>query len=271
MANGHSGGPTEIDTSVPNVARIYDYWLGGRENFQADRDIADAIAELAPGVRDAARDNRAFLHRTVRFMARQGITQFLDIGAGPPGMPGTTSVLDVAREINPGARVAYVDYDPMVISHCSALLAHPQSVVVKADLRAPDTLLSHPAVTGHLDFGQPVGVVLMAVLHFVSDDADPAGIVATIRDALAPGSYLSLGQLTGDDLPQEKVDMAVAAFARSSAGSIWPRSADEIRRLFDGFDLVDPGLVPSQEWRPDGGAAPPRQTTFCLGGVGRKT
>jgi len=261
----------EFNTSVPNVARIYDYWLGGRENFQADRDAADALAALAPGIKEAARDNRAFLHRTVRYMARQGVTQFLDLGAGPPGMPGTTSVLDVAREVNPECRVAYVDYDPMVISHCSALLAHPHAVVVKADLRQPEAVLAHPSVRGHLDLGQPVGVILMAVLHFVADEADPAGIVAAFRDALAPGSYLAVGHVTSDNFPRETVDTAVTSFAQASAGSLWPRSADEIRRLFDGFDLVDPGLVPHQEWHPDGDTPPAREITFCLGGVARKT
>lgn len=255
---------------MPNVARIYDYWLGGRENFKADRDTADALAKLVPGVKSAALGNRAFLYRAVRFMARQGITQFLDIGAGPPGMPGSTSVLDVAREVAPEARVAYVDYDPMVVSHCSALLDHPQAVVAQADVRQPQALLSHPAVRGHLDFDQPVGVVLMAVLHFVSDSADPAGIVATIRDAIAPGSYLAVGHVTGDGFPLDAVERTIAAFSRASAGSLWPRSAAAVRRLFSGFDLVEPGLVAQREWHPDEDTPPGCEKPICLGAVARK-
>lgn len=256
---------------MPNAARIYDYYLGGRENFQADRVAADELAKLVPGAEDAAHDNRAFLHRAVRFLAEQGISQFLDIGAGMPGMPGTVSVLDVAREVHPDARVAYVDYDPIVVSHCGALLARPgQAVVVQADVRQPETLLAHPSVRGLLDFRKPVGVLLVAVLHYVSDDDHPARIMSTLRDALAPGSYLAIGHVSHDHVPRPVMAAAVAAFAKSSA-SIWPRSANQVRHLFDGFDLVEPGLVPQPAWRPDGGTPPVRDTTFCLGGVALKT
>lgn len=255
---------------MPNVARIYDYYLGGRENFQADRDAADELARLVPGLKEAARENRDFLHRVVRFLAGQGVSQFLDIGTGMPGMPGTTSVLDVAQGVNPQARVAYVDYDPMVVSHCSALLAKPdEAVVVQSDLRQPEAVLAHPSVRGHLDFGQPVGIVLMSVLHFVSDDDDPAGIIGTLREAIVPGSYLAIGHLTPDESHPAEVATAIAALANASAG-VWPRSADQIRGLFDGFELVEPGLVPHRMWHPDPDTPPVGEYPLCLGGVARK-
>lgn len=258
---------------MPNVARIYDYYLGGRENFQVDRTAAEELARIAPGANDAARDNRAFMHRVVRFLADQGISQFLDIGSGMPGMPGmpgATSVLDVARRVNPDARVAYVDYDPVVVSHGLALLAKPdQAIMVRADLRDPEMLVGHPSIRGHLDFRQPIGVLLLAVMHFVSDHDDPAGITAILRDALAPGSYLAIGHVTRDHLPRAMVSSGIAMFARTSA-SIWPRTMSHIRRLFDGLDLVDPGLVPLHIWRPDLDEPPAREITFLLGGVARK-
>lgn len=256
---------------MPNVARMYDYYTGGRENFQADRTAADRLARLAPAAKTAACDNRAFLHRAVRFLAEQGVGQFLDIGAGMPGMPGNPSVLDVACQASPGARVAYVDYDPVVVSHGSALLAKPDgAVMVRGDVRQPGSVLGHPVVTGHLDFARPVGLLLVSVLNFVSDDDDPAGIVAAFRDALAPGSYVVIGHGTPEHVPRPMADSVVAMFARTSS-PIWPRTAAQIRGLFAGFDLVEPGLVPPPEWRPDGGQAPVRETTYCLGAVARKT
>ena len=267
VTDGYPGGPTGLDTSVPNVARIYDYWLGGRENFQADRAAAEQLIKLVPEAQHVVQDNRAFLHRAVRFLAERGITQFLDVGTG---MPGTTSVLDIAREVNPGARVAYVDYDPIVVSHGRALLTKSrQAIVVHADLRQQETVLSHPSVRQHLDFEKPVAVLLLSILHFISDDDDPPGIVAAVRDALAPGSYLVIGHVTHDDAPDSMVSGAVAAFAKTSA-SIWPRTAVQIRRLFSGFDLVEPGLVPAHIWQPDLGESPVRENTLSLGGVARK-
>jgi SAM-dependent methyltransferase len=267
VPDGHPGGPTGLDTSVPNVARIYDYWLGGRENFQADRATAEQLLKLVPEARSAARDNRAFLHRAVRFLAKRGITQFLDIGTG---MPGATTVLDTAREVNPDCRVAYVDYDPIVVSHGRALLTKSrQAIVVQADLRQPRAVLDHPSVREHLDFGKPVAVLLLAVLHFISDDDDPSAIIAAVRDALVPGSYLAIGHVTRDNAPDAMVSAAIAEFAKTSA-SIWPRTASQIRHLFSGFDLVEPGLVPAHTWWPDPGGPPVRESALLLGGVARK-
>ncbi|HEX6450136.1 MAG TPA: SAM-dependent methyltransferase [Trebonia sp.] len=267
VPDGHPGGPTGIDRSVANVARIYDYWLGGRENFQADRATAEQLVKLVPEAQYTARDNRAFLHRAVRFLAERGITQFLDIGTG---MPGPTTVLDTAREVNPDCRVAYVDYDPIVVSHGRALLTKSrQAIVVQADIRQPRAVLGHPSIREHLDFGQPVTVLLLAVLHFISDDDDPPAIIAAVRDALAPGSYLAIGHVTHDNAPDEMVSAAIAAFAKTSAG-IWPRTASQIGHLFNGFDLVEPGLVPAHTWWPDPGGPPIRENTLLLGGVARK-
>jgi hypothetical protein len=267
VTDGHPGGPTGLDPSVANVARIYDYWLGGRENFQADRAAAETLVKLVPDAEHVARDNRAFLHRAVRFLAEQGITQFLDIGTG---MPGATTVLDTAQRVNPSCRVAYVDYDPIVVSHGRALLTKSgQAVVVHADLRQPEAMLGHPSVREHLDFGKPVAVLLLAVMHFVSDDANPPAIMAAIRDALVPGSYLAIGHVTHDDAPDAMVSGAMSAFAQTSS-SIWPRTASQIRHLFNGFDLVEPGLVPAHLWRPDADGPPVRENTMLLGGVARK-
>jgi SAM-dependent methyltransferase len=267
VTDGYPGGPTGLDTSVANVARIYDYWLGGRENFQADRAAAEQLVKLVPEAEYVARDNRAFLHRAVHFLAERGITQFLDIGTG---MPGATTVLDTARQVNPDCRVAYVDYDPIVVSHGRALLTKSrQAIIVQADLRQPQAVLGHPSVREHLDFGRPVAVLLLAVLHFISDDDDPPAIMAAVRDALAPGSYLAIGHVTHDNAPEAMVSGAIAAFAKTSA-SIWPRTTSQIRHLFNGFDLVEPGLVPAHMWRPDTGGPPVRENALCLGGVARK-
>lgn len=267
ITDGYPGGPTGLDTTVPNVARIYDYWLGGRENFQSDRAAAMQLIKLVPGAENAAHDNRAFLVRSTRFLAEQGITQFLDIGSGMPG--GGPSILDIASETNPDTKVAYVDYDPIVVSHSRALLTKsPRAVVAQADLRQPESVLSHPSVRAHLDFGQPIAVLILAVLHFVSEDDDPAGITATIRDALAPGSYLAIGHVTHEDAPDSVVSGALAAFAKTSS-PIWPRTVSQIRDMFDGFELVEPGLVAAHTWRP-GGEPPARPNVITLGGIGRK-
>jgi SAM-dependent methyltransferase len=260
-------GPNALDISVPNVARMYDYWLGGRENFQADRTTAERLVRLIPGIREWARDNRAFLRRAVRYLAEQGIDQFLDIGTG---MPTRGAVHEVASEVNPDVRVAYVDYDPVVVSHGRALLTKAkQAIVVQADLRQPGVLLDTPAIREHFDFDKPVAVILLAVLHFVSDKSDPAGIVATLRDSLAPGSYFVIGHVTGDKVPGNILDRGLATWKRTSA-DIWPRRREQILRFFDGLDLVEPGLVPEYAWRQEPAEGTVREYPLCLAGVARK-
>jgi SAM-dependent methyltransferase len=259
----------EIDTTTANVARIYDYWLGGKDNFEADRVAARKVLTQMPGQRQSALENRRFLRRAVRFLtAEAGIDQFLDIGVG---LPTQGAVHEVAHEINPRSRVAYVDYDPVVVAHGNALLATPdQSVVVQADIRRPGELLANPVIRGHLDFGRPVAVLLLAIMHFVTDEDDPAAVAAALRDALAPGSYLVLTTICQELLP----DKAAAARAKDvyqQAGQpITARSAAEIRGFFGDFELVEPGLVPKHAWRPETGPAAADPSDISLGGVARK-
>ncbi len=176
-----------IDTSVPNIARVYDYWLGGKDNFAADREAAKRQARAIPQLPWLARQNRDFLQRAVRFVASQGITQFLDIGSG---LPTNQNVHEVVQQVNPGARVVYADIDPVVVSHAQALLSGRQTAAIRADVCRPDDILGAPEVRRLIDFSQPVAVLILAVLHLIPDEADPAGSVARLRDAMAPGSYL---------------------------------------------------------------------------------
>ena len=259
----------KIDTGTANVARMYDYYLGGTDNFEADRIAAEQVLAQLPGQRRSALENRRFLRRAVGFLAGQaGIDQFLDIGVG---LPTQGAVHEVAHEINPRSRVAYVDYDPVVVAHANALLATPdQSVVVAEDIRRPRELLANPVIRGHLDFDRPIAVLVLAIFHFVRDEDDPAAITACLREALAPGSYLMLTHVCQELLP----DKAAAARAKDvyqQAGQpIQPRSTEEIRGFFGDFELVEPGLVPKHAWRPETGPAVADPTDISLGGVARK-
>jgi SAM-dependent methyltransferase len=257
-----------LDTSVPNVARMYDYMLGGRENFQADRDAVDSMLRVTPEVRETVRDNRAFLRRAVRYLADQGIAQFLDVGSG---LPTQDNVHEIARETRPAARVAYVDHDPLVVSHGNALLAKSEQViVVQADLRQAKALVGLPAICDHLDFSAPVAVILLQVLHFVSGGDDPGAIVAAFKDALCPGSYLVIGHVTADHVPGHLMTKAVATYSQAS-DSLWPRTRSQILDLFSGFELVDPGLTPEYAWRAEPGeVSDGRKVVATLVGVARK-
>jgi hypothetical protein len=240
--------PPGVDTKRANTARVYDYWLGGSHNFQADQDLGRAISAVDPIVRAGARANRAFLGRAVRFLAAAGIGQFLDIGSG---IPAEGNVHEVAQQADPGARVVYADIDPVVIAHSNAILAGSENAaVIEADLREPEKILAHQSVRRLIDFGQPVGLLLVAVLHFIADADDPWRVVATLRDALPSGSYLVLGQGTNADKP-----VVAQAFEKVYNGSvrtrIQMRSRGEILRFFEGFDLVEPGLAYVTQWRPD--------------------
>jgi len=257
-----------LDVSVPNAARMYDYFLGGKDNFEADRVTAEKLLALVPQLRQSVVENRRFIGRVVRFLAAEaGIDQFLDIGAG---LPTRDPVHQVAQKVNPRARVVYADYDPVVVTHGSALLAVPdRSVMVRADLRRPGELLAHPGVRGFLDLSRPVAVMLIAIMHFVPDSDDPYGIVTALRDGLAPGSYLAMVHLSGDFVEQDAAAEAVSIYEHASA-RLRPRSRTEILRFFDGFELVPPGLVPKHEWRPDSGGPGYRTSNVSWGGVGRK-
>ncbi|GLW10679.1 hypothetical protein Misp01_58070 [Microtetraspora sp. NBRC 13810] len=241
--------PHGIDPNVPSVARIYDFLLGGKDNFAADRAAAAKLMELTPNVREGVRANRRFLSRAVRFLTQSGIRQFLDIGAG---LPTQENVHQVALRAAPDSRVAYVDNDPIVLTHGRALLAdNDRTIVVHGDLRDPGAVLDDPLISGHLDFDRPVAVLLLAVLHFIPDDGVAEKIVATLRQRLAPGSALAITHLSFGDLDENQVREGRELYTRTSAGSATPRSAGQIVRFFDGFELVEPGLVPPEAWRPE--------------------
>lgn len=235
-----------MDTSIPNVARMYDYYLGGKDNFQADRVAAEEIMRLVPVTRAEAMTNRQFLRLAVRYLATDaGISQFLDIGVG---LPTQGAVHEVAREVSPGARVAYVDYDPVVVSHANALLTEPdRSVAVRGDLREPAALLADPVIRAHLDFGRPVAVFLLAILHFISAADDPARIIATIRDALAPGSYLVISHIVPGRVQDKEVAKEVAERVYEIYGQatepLTTRTPEEVARLLDGFELIEPEIL----------------------------
>jgi hypothetical protein len=262
-------GPVDwLDTSTPNVARMWHHYLGGRETFQADRDAAEQVLAALPVTRAAAASAREFTRRAVRFLANEaGVDQFLDLGVGFPARP---AVHEVARQVNPAARVAYVDNDPVVVSHGAALLARPGvAVVARADLRRPAELLALPQIRAHLDFRRPVAVLMVSVLQFVADADDPYGIVTTVRSALAPGSYLALSHPSADFVPDQGVVRRVVAAYEKTNAPVWPRSRGAVLRFFDGFDLVDPGLVPKPQWRPPPGTDAARVPDVGWCGVGR--
>jgi hypothetical protein len=256
----------KLNPGVPNPARMYDYFLGGKDNFPADREAAEQAIAVSPPTLDMARENRAFLRRAVRFLAAEaGIRRFLDIGAG---LPTQGNVHEVAQAVAPDARVVYADIDPVVVTHARALLADPNTAAIQADLRDPDAILATPEVRGLLDGGQPVAILLLAILHFVQDADDPARSVARLRDAVPAGSYLAITHATAE-APNPKPEVAarvVDVYQRATA-SLALRTGAEVARFFDGFDLVDPGLVQVQEWRPD---APSKAPGGIWGGVGRK-
>ncbi len=248
-----------IDTSKPHPARIYDYLLGGRNNFQADRDAAEKVALAVPTARAEVVANRQFLSRVVTYAAEQGITQFLDIGTGVP-TAGPTH--EVARAVNPDARVVYVDNDPIVLAHSRALLSrHDLTVTIQADVREPDTILDNPKVREMLDFDQPIALMFVGLLYFIDDADDPWSLAARYRDALAPESHLLLSHAV--DTPETRA--AAETYEKASA-RLSPRTPERIEALFEGFTLVEPGLVPVHEWHPNGDEAP---ASHLLGGVGR--
>jgi hypothetical protein len=257
-----------IDAGTPNPARIYDYLLGGKDNYPVDRDAAEAILGVAPQARQGARENRAFLQRAVRFLAAEaGIRQFLDIGTG---LPTQGNVHEIAQAVASDARVVYVDHDPVVHIHASALLAdNAKTVAVLADLREPEVILGHPQVRRVLDFTRPVAVLLVAVLHFLRDGEEPAGVVARLRQAMAPGSFLVVSHATADFQPD--VAAKVTDVYRRASAPLVLRSRSEIGRFFEGFDVVAPGLVEPASWRPDGAGPTSPSAGGFYSGVGRKS
>jgi SAM-dependent methyltransferase len=240
--------PTGVDTNRANVARFYDYLVGGTHNFLADQDVGRSLAAVDPNVRAIARANRDFIGRAVRFLSEAGIRQFLDIGSG---IPTQGNVHEVAQQANPAARVAYVEIDPVAIAHSKALLAENENTaIIEADLREPGKILAHEVIGPLIDFSQPAGLLLVSVLPFIADAEDPWHIVATLRDALAPGSYLVLCHGTDEGQPA-MIQAMDKVYNRNVAIRAGARSRADILRFFDGFRLVPPGLVDPSLWRPD--------------------
>jgi SAM-dependent methyltransferase len=245
--NGHA-----LNTDHPHPARVYNHWLGGKDAFAADRQLAEQIARVAPWVVAGARENRAFIARATLHLASAGITQFIDIGAG---LPVAANVHDIARRRNRGARVVYVDNDPVVLAHARALMAtDTHTVAVAGDARDPDGILGDDEVRAHLDLSQPVAVIFGAVLHFLTEQDDPAGVISTFRDEMAPGSYLVVSHVAdlGEDeqgVPDARATREAADLYDQLAASFVLRTPERISQWFTGFDLLPPGLVLAHRWR----------------------
>ncbi|MFB7495794.1 SAM-dependent methyltransferase [Streptomyces sp. NPDC056161] len=254
----------EIDTSRPHPARIYDYLLGGKDNYEVDRDAGDALAAAAPEVRVGVQANRAFLRRAVRHVVGSGVRQILDIGTGLPTSP---NVHETAQDVAPDVRVAYVDNDPIVHTHAGALLSRSgETSIVLGDLRDPQAIVDHPDVRRIIDFDEPVALLLVAILHFLTDAERPGEVVAALRDALPTGSYLVLSHATGDFADRSA---AQAVYSKATA-TLNLRSHAAVGQFFDGFDLIEPGLVQAPFWRPDAPPPPGSDEIGFWGGVARK-
>jgi S-adenosyl methyltransferase len=262
------GADYPFDTSVAHPARVYDYWLGGKDNFAADRQAAEAVIAARPSILFDIRANRAFLGRAVRWLAAEaGVRQFLDIGTGIPAADNTHQV---AQGVAPNSRIVYVDNDPIVLVHARALLtsnAEGATAYLEGDLRQPEPILAGAAKT--LDFEQPIAVLLIGVLHLIADTEDPNGIIATLMAAVPPGSYLALTQ-PASDINAEVVAEGARRYNQHVSTKQTRRNHAETARFFDGLELVEPGLVQIHRWRPDPNAEGLDRDVSAWGGVGRK-
>jgi SAM-dependent methyltransferase len=262
--------PQGIDLSVPSVSRIYDYYLGGSHNFEADRDAGRRAMEAFPGLPKIMQANRAFMRRAVRYAVDQGVTQFLDIGSG---IPTFGNVHEVAQAARPGATVVYVDHDPVAVAHSRAVLeGNERADIVSADLRSPRDILDSEPARRLLDLSRPVALLLIAVLHFLEDADEPRKSVAELRDALAPGSLLILTHASTDGGPRkpEEGDKVEGVY-RNIGSPLIMRSRTEVERFFDGFEPVEPGVVAMPLWRPDGTDDEDDPVIYTgFAGVGRK-
>ena len=253
----------DVGTDMPHPARMYDYYLGGKDNFEADRVAAEKVMAVVTDAQKLARTNREFLVRAVRAMAGRGIDQFIDLGTGFPTSP---NVHEISRETHPDARVVYVDNDPVVVSHNRALRHGPGVVSIYGDIRDPDGILSHPELSGAVDFTRPVGVVFVAVLHFVTDEQRPQDIIGAFRSRMTPGSMLALSHLTSNGTLEAVMRTVQEVYAGATAPIVF-RTASEIEALFGGMALIEPGLVEVQRWRPELRATRVASTMRWLGGV----
>jgi len=263
--------PPGIDTTVAHPARMLNYVLGGTANLPVDRETAERRLQVLPGWRTSAEQNRRFHGRAIRLLAQAGITQFLDVGAG---LPAAGPVHEIAQAVNPACRVAYVDNDPLVLVHARTLLpSRPEGRISysQADLREPDRMLADPDVRGTLDFSRPIALMLLAVLHFIPDTADPMGLVRTLLAALPAGSYLIASHPTQDFDTQEGRSAQAAQVGRRAGVPVWLRTRAEFSGFFAGLDLLDPGVVLVSDWRPEAGQPrPDPRLVTCYGAVARK-
>jgi S-adenosyl methyltransferase len=246
---GVDGPPPEFDTGVPHSARMYDYWLGGKDNYAVDRAMAEAFLQQIPTLRAMAQENRGFVTRATRYLAEQGIRQFLDIGTGIPTSP---NLHETAQATTPDAKVVYVDNDPVVLAHARALMmpADPTSTAyVDADLRSPQSILTAPELAAVLDLDQPVALMLIAVLMLLAEDDDPYTTAGLLRDAMPSGSYLGLTHPTGDFDPAAM--SAVTAAATAGGMTFQPRNHDQVAQFLGDWEPVPPGIVPVRAWRPE--------------------
>jgi O-methyltransferase involved in polyketide biosynthesis len=262
--------PQDINTNVAHSARVYDYWLGGKDNFAADRELGELMIQAIPTLREMAMANRAFMGRAIRYLVEEaGIRQILDLGTGIPTSP---NVHEIAQAAAPETKVVYVDNDPIVLAHARALLTSQgagETAFIMADLRQPKSILDHPTLTETLDLTQPVAVVLVGVLMYFrdNDSPNPFEMVATLLERMPSGSYLAVTHPTPDFNPE---DTAKAAAAAEAAGiTLVPRTKADVERFFTGLELVDPGVTPMLAWRPEAPPADP-QAAYYWAGVGRK-
>ncbi|ONI88376.1 hypothetical protein ALI22I_18600 [Saccharothrix sp. ALI-22-I] len=258
--------PSSVDLDRPSAARMYDYYLGGSHNFAVDREAAKSVEQIFPGMSGAARANRSFLRRAVRYLLSQGIDQFLDLGSG---IPTVGNVHEIAQQTNPQARVVYADVEPVAVAHSTALLAdNPAAIAIQADLRDPESVLADAEVRAMLDFDRPIGLLMVAVLHFVPDADEPHKAIARYREEMAPGSFLAISHGSWDGVSQEGLQSGeqVNAIYRRTDSPLVLRTGEEIAAFFTGMEVVEPGVVPLAEWRPDSDDA----FISAYAGVGRK-
>jgi hypothetical protein len=257
--------PKDVDVALPSAARVYDYLLGGAHNFAADRAVGEKVLQVLPDGRQVAISNRSFLRRAVRHLVGLGITQFLDLGSG---IPTSGNVHEIAQAADPSARILYVDHDEVAVAHSELMLAgNAGATVLAADLTQPSAILDAPITREFLDFSRPIGLLMVAVFHFVPDTSDPAGIVAAYRDALPAGSYLALSHLTADHQPEAMAGVVEAM--KHSRDPMYFRTYADVVPMFAGLELVEPGLVSAPSWRPDAGVRE-LGPEGVYAGVGRK-
>jgi hypothetical protein len=266
---GDAAAPPGVDTRVAHSARVYDWFLGGKDNFAADRAVGEAVVKAIPTIRIMAQENRHFLGRAVRYLAGEaGISQFLDIGTGIPTSP---NVHEIAQETVPDAHVVYVDNDPIVLAHARALMVSGtlgKTAYIDADLREPEKILTDSSLTDTLDLSKPVGLIMLATLMLLGDEDDPWGKVDTLKAALPPGSYFAISH-HGQEFNPEAMGANVAAAAQAGV-TLVPRTRAEVERFFDGWELIEPGVVPLVTWHPVGGPPDDPNAAYLWAGVARK-